>query len=87
MAIKYGRPIESRTRVVPIDPAAPGKAATRLDLTDRPRRLRRAEWIRRMVREHTLSTADLIWPLFVADGSNVAHAGRVDAGRGAPLGR
>ena len=68
MAIKYGRPIESRTRVVPIDPAAPGKAATRLDLTERPRRLRRAEWIRRMVREHTISTADLIWPLFVADG-------------------
>ncbi len=68
MAIKYGRPLESRTRVVPIDPAAPGKAATRLDLTERPRRLRRAEWIRRMVREHTLSTADLIWPLFVTDG-------------------
>jgi porphobilinogen synthase len=53
---------------VPIDPAASGKAATRLDLTERPRRLRRAEWIRRMVREHALSTADLIWPLFVADG-------------------
>jgi porphobilinogen synthase len=68
MAIKYGRPIESRTRVVPIDPSASGKAATRLDLTERPRRLRRAEWIRRMVREHMLSTADLIWPLFVADG-------------------
>jgi porphobilinogen synthase len=68
MAIKYGRPIESRTRVVPIDPAASGKAATRLDLTERPRRLRRAEWIRRMLREHALSTADLIWPLFVADG-------------------
>jgi porphobilinogen synthase len=66
MAIKYGRPIESRTRVVPIDPAA--RSSTRLDLTERPRRLRRADWIRRMVREHTLSTADLIWPLFVADG-------------------
>src|SRR6187431_2564539 len=68
MAIKYGRPIESRTRVVPIDPATSGKRAARLDLTERPRRLRRAEWIRRMVREHTISTADLIWPLFVADG-------------------
>ncbi len=66
MAIKYGRPLESRTRVVPIDPA--GQSSTRLDLTERPRRLRRADWIRRMVREHTLSTADLIWPLFVADG-------------------
>lgn len=68
MAIKYGRPIESRTRLVPVDPAASGKGAGRLDLTERPRRLRRAEWIRRMVREHTLSTADLIWPLFVTGG-------------------
>jgi porphobilinogen synthase len=68
MAIKYGRPLESRTRVVPIDPAGAGKAAANLDLTERPRRLRQADWIRRMVREHALSTADLIWPMFVAEG-------------------
>jgi porphobilinogen synthase len=68
MAIKYGRPLESRSRVVPIDPAGAGKAATSLDLTERPRRLRQADWIRRMVREHALSTADLIWPMFVAEG-------------------
>jgi porphobilinogen synthase len=68
MAIKYGRPLESRTRVVPIDPAGAGKAAASLDLTERPRRLRQADWIRRMVREHALSTADLIWPMFVAEG-------------------
>jgi porphobilinogen synthase len=68
MAIKYGRPLESRTRVVPIDPAGAGQAAASLDLTERPRRLRQADWIRRMVREHTLSTADLIWPMFVAEG-------------------
>jgi porphobilinogen synthase len=68
MAIKYGRPLESRTRVVPIDPASAGQAAASLDLTERPRRLRQADWIRRMVREHALSTADLIWPMFVAEG-------------------
>ena len=34
------------------------------------RRNRRAEWARRMVREHTLTTDDLIWPLFVMDGNN-----------------
>jgi porphobilinogen synthase len=34
------------------------------------RRNRRAEWARRMVREHTLTTNDLIWPLFVMDGNN-----------------
>ncbi|HKY85912.1 MAG TPA: porphobilinogen synthase [Pseudorhodoplanes sp.] len=68
MAFKYGRPLESRTRVVPIDPATAGKGSASLDLTERPRRLRQAEWIRRMVREHALSTADLIWPMFVAEG-------------------
>jgi porphobilinogen synthase len=34
------------------------------------RRNRRAEWARRMVREHVLTTDDLIWPLFVNDGNN-----------------
>ena len=66
MAIKYGRPLESRTRFVPAEAEAP--AMPSLDLADRPRRLRRTEWMRRMVREHALSTADLIWPLFVVDG-------------------
>ncbi|MGF1650934.1 MAG: porphobilinogen synthase [Hyphomicrobiaceae bacterium] len=37
----------------------------------RLRRNRKAEWTRRLVREHSLSTSDLIWPLFVADGSGV----------------
>ena len=41
-----------------------GFPATRL------RRTRQAEWSRRLVREHHLTTADLIWPLFVVDGEN-----------------
>jgi porphobilinogen synthase len=40
----------------------------RLDLTHRPRRNRRAEWSRRLVREHRLDVSDLIWPLFLIDG-------------------
>ena len=64
MAIKFGRPIEARTRF------APAEAPDRLDLAVRMRRNRRAEWARRMVREHTLTTDDLIWPLFVMDGNN-----------------
>ncbi len=36
----------------------------------RLRRLRRHEWSRRMVREQTLSADDLIWPLFVREGTN-----------------
>jgi len=40
----------------------------RLDLTHRPRRNRKAEWARRLVREHELTTNDLIWPLFLIEG-------------------
>ena len=41
-----------------------GFPATRL------RRPRQAEWSRRLVREYHVTTADLIWPLFVVDGEN-----------------
>ncbi|WP_075214564.1 porphobilinogen synthase [Mongoliimonas terrestris] len=37
----------------------------------RMRRLRRADWSRRLVRETTLTVDDLIWPVFVVDGENV----------------
>src|SRR5262245_6000093 len=63
MAIKYGRPIEAR--LAPVE----AKPATRLDLTTRPRRNRKAEWSRRMVAENVLTAGDLIWPLFLVDGS------------------
>src|SRR5271156_662370 len=36
----------------------------------RMRRLRRTDWSRRLVAEHTLSPADFIWPIFVVDGVN-----------------
>ena len=66
MAIKFGRPIEMRD--------TPRREATlsapSLDLAIRPRRNRKAEWARRMVRENVLTTDDLIWPLFVSDGHN-----------------
>jgi porphobilinogen synthase len=42
--------------------------ARRLDLAQRPRRNRRAEWARRLVSEHVLTTSDLIWPLFLIEG-------------------
>ena len=55
MAIKFGRPLESKTRFVPVEKPA---AAASLDLPQRPRRLRRAEWIRRLVRENVLTADD-----------------------------
>ncbi|MEH2691062.1 porphobilinogen synthase [Bradyrhizobium diazoefficiens] len=45
-------------------------ASPALDLAIRPRRNRKAEWARRMVRENVLTTDDLIWPLFLIDGNN-----------------
>jgi porphobilinogen synthase len=39
--------------------------------THRPRRLRKNEIIRTMFRETHLSTADLVYPLFVCEGSNI----------------
>ena len=37
----------------------------------RMRRNRRFEWNRRLVRENRLSTDDLIWPVFLCEGTNV----------------
>ena len=68
MAIKFGRPLErTLTRIEAEIQASAGS----LDLASRPRRNRRAEWARRMVREHVLTTDDLIWPLFLVDGTKV----------------
>src|SRR5260221_4298939 len=43
-------------------------AAANLGLTTRPRRNRKADWARRMVRENVLTADDLIWPIFLVDG-------------------
>src|ERR1700712_4914626 len=40
----------------------------------RMRRNRKAEWSRRLVRETRLSVDDLIWPIFLVEGSNGRHA-------------
>jgi porphobilinogen synthase len=72
MAVKYGRPIEARA--VPAPAATAARPDTRLDLTVRPRRNRRADWTRRLLRENVLTVDDLIWPLFVASDSGAAVA-------------
>ncbi|MEO7640986.1 MAG: porphobilinogen synthase, partial [Ramlibacter sp.] len=40
----------------------------------RPRRLRRDEFTRNLVREHTLTPHDLIYPVFVLDGQGRREA-------------
>ena len=39
-----------------------------LGLIHRPRRNRRTEWARRLVRENVVTANDLIWPLFLVEG-------------------
>ena len=39
----------------------------------RPRRLRRTAWIRELVAESRLAVADLIWPIFVREGEDIAE--------------
>jgi porphobilinogen synthase len=40
----------------------------------RPRRLRKNEWSRKLVQENTLTSSDLIYPVFVLDGENQRQA-------------
>jgi porphobilinogen synthase len=67
MALKYGRPIESRLKPVEAEAVTGGPP---LDLTTRMRRNRKSEWTRRMVRENVVTADDLIWPMFVTDGTH-----------------
>jgi porphobilinogen synthase len=48
--------------------------AARLDLSVRPRRNRKADWTRRLVAETMLTVDDLIWPLFLVDGTKTRAA-------------
>ena len=70
MAIKFGRPIEMRDATRRQTDAKTALASHPLDLAIRPRRNRKSEWARRLVRENVLTTDDLIWPLFVVGGNN-----------------
>ena len=55
---------------IAVEAAREGARVEGLKITQRPRRNRKADWSRRLVREHTLTVDDLIWPLFVIEGEN-----------------
>ena len=50
---------------------APSDSDSRLNLIERPRRLRRTETLRRMLRETTLDPGTFIYPLFIVEGTGV----------------
>ena len=68
MPIKFGRPLQRSLGFVPAQGTEQTPAP--LDLTVRLRRNRRADWARRLVREHQITADDLIWPVFVMAGNN-----------------
>ncbi|MEB3336535.1 MAG: porphobilinogen synthase [Leptolyngbyaceae bacterium] len=70
-------PPESSMLVNPIAPAGSSQISEQQPLSPilhRPRRLRRTEMLRRMVRETVLRVEDLIYPLFVMEGSEQREA-------------
>ena len=61
--------IHAETASDPISTPAPS-----LGLIHRPRRNRKADWARRLVREHIVTLDDLIWPLFLIAGESRREA-------------
>jgi porphobilinogen synthase len=64
-------PLLQRPKREPVPERGVPATAQKLDLTVRPRRNRKADWARRLVRETSLSVDDLIWPVFLCEGKNV----------------
>jgi porphobilinogen synthase len=75
MGLCYAAPLSPKSSTMPTlirplrKPAPASLAAPRLDLANRPRRNRKADWTRRLVAENVLTADDLIWPLFLVDGA------------------
>jgi porphobilinogen synthase len=74
MTVKFGRPLERNIGFVPAQGDATEVKPNPLGLTVRLRRNRRNEWTRRIVREHVLTTDDLISPIFIMDGKSARQA-------------
>ena len=78
------RRMDSRTETAPreADTAAAGHPYPGMYPAVRLRRNRKAAWTRRLVAENVLTTSDLIWPIFLIDGTTrrvpVAHMPGVD---------
>ena len=52
------------------NPLAPSRSVDDITGSRRLRRMRKADWSRRLVRENHLTVDDLIWPIFLIEGEN-----------------
>ena len=66
---KAMKPFPARSPVQPSTPSSESRSTPSFP-SIRMRRNRSSAWSRRLVGENTLSTDDLIWPVFVSDGEN-----------------
>ena len=62
-------PITGKAKVERLQPAIVRSENSRLDLTVRPRRNRKADWARRLLAESKLTVDDLVWPVFLCEGT------------------
>jgi porphobilinogen synthase len=62
-------PIAGKAKIERLHPATERDETARLDLTVRPRRNRKAEWSRKLLAENVLTTDDLVWPVFLCEGT------------------
>lgn len=69
MATRLQGFISTETASDPMSPSSPS-----LGLVHRPRRNRKADWARRLVRESVVTLDDLIWPLFLIAGESRREA-------------
>ncbi|MEX0591545.1 MAG: porphobilinogen synthase [Xanthobacteraceae bacterium] len=63
-------PIVGKAKIERLKPVADRAGSPRLDLAVRPRRNRKSGWTRRLVAENVLTVDDLVWPVFLCEGSN-----------------
>ena len=61
--------VQIMPKLTPFPRPVATEAAPSLSLTHRLRRNRKADWSRRLVRENRLTTDDLIWPIFLMEGT------------------
>lgn len=57
-------------KFTPARPVATNRSVDEITASRRLRRMRKADWSRRLVQENRLTVDDLIWPIFVIDGEN-----------------
>jgi porphobilinogen synthase len=61
-------PITGKARIERLKPVA-DRTDTRLDLPVRPRRNRKSNWSRRLLAESKVTVDDLVWPIFLCEGT------------------